>query len=75
VDYTSGLVVHSEWVCLEHAGYPRQKAADWWRQRAPGIPFPSSVQDALASVHRFRRPAHIAVQPSGRFVEIVGARF
>lgn len=75
VDYTSGLVVHSEWVCLEHTGYPRQKAADWWRQRAPGIPFPSSVQDALAFVHRFRRPAHIAVRPSGRFVEIVGARF
>ena len=75
VDYTSGLIVHSEWVCLEHSGYPRQKAADWWHQRAPGIPLPHTVQDALAFVHRFRRPEHIAVRPAGRFVEIVGARF
>ena len=24
----------SEWICLEHTGYPRQKARAWWRQRS-----------------------------------------
>ena len=36
VDYWSGLSSHSEWVCIEHQGYARQKAASWWANRAPG---------------------------------------
>jgi DNA repair protein RadD len=30
VDYQCGLLRHREWVCFEHAGYPRQKAVAWW---------------------------------------------
>ena len=68
-------MTHSEWICLEHGGFPRRKAVSWWRQRAPGIPLPHNVQEALAFVHRLRRPTQIAVRPSGRFVEILDARF
>ena len=75
VDYWSGLVAHSEWVCLEHQGYARQKAASWWARRAPGLPLPSKVEEALQVADRLRCPAEIAVRPSGRFTEIVGARF
>jgi DNA repair protein RadD len=75
VDYWSGLVAHSEWVCLEHEGYARQKAASWWARRAPGLPLPRRVEEALACADRLRCPAEIAVRPSGRFTEIVGARF
>jgi len=75
VDYWSGLSSHSEWVCIEHAGYPRQKAASWWANRAPGMPLPKGVNEALAVSNKLRCPAHIAVRPSGRFTEIVGARF
>jgi DNA repair protein RadD len=75
VDYRCGLVLHREWVCLEHGGFPREKAVAWWRQRGPGLPVPATVTDALAQAERLRVPAAIAVRPSGRFTEVVGARF
>lgn len=38
VDYFSGFLrVASEWVCLEHTGYARQKAERWWKQREPRL--------------------------------------
>lgn len=75
VDYWCGLVAHSEWVCLEHDGYARQKAARWWERRAPGHAVPSKIEEALSCTDRLRCPAEIAVRPNGRFTEIVGARF
>jgi DNA repair protein RadD len=75
VDYTSGLVTHSEWVCLEHTAYPRQKAVCWWLTRAPDQPLPRNVSEALTLTDQLRTPREIALRPSGRFIEIVGARF
>ncbi len=75
VDYRCGLAQHSEWVCIEHGGYPRQKAVSWWANRAPGLPLPARVDEALACTGRLRCPAEIAVRPNGRFTEVVGARF
>ena len=75
VNYWSGLTSHSEWVCIEHQGYPRQKAASWWANRAPGVPLPTDVEEALACTAQLKCPAEIAVRPSGRFTEIVAARF
>jgi len=37
----------SEWVCLEHAGYARQKAVAWWRQRSRE-PLPATAAEAVA---------------------------
>lgn len=75
VTYSCGLATYSEWVCLEHQGYARQKAAEWWRKRAPGCPVPLSVADALAQTSRLARPSDISVRPSGRYLEISGYRF
>lgn len=75
VDYWSGLTHHSEWVCLEHPGYARQKAQAWWARRAPGLPVPGKVADALQLTDRLRCPAQIAVRAQGRYTEIVGTRF
>lgn len=75
VTYSSGLATYSEWVCLEHQGYARQKAAEWWRKRAPGCPMPLSVAEALAQTSRLARPSDISVRPSGRYLEISGYRF
>jgi DNA repair protein RadD len=75
VDYHCGLVRHSEWVCLEHTGYAREKAIAWWRRRAPGRPVPASVNEALGQVRDLAEPDGIAVRPSGRFTEIVNHRF
>lgn len=75
VDYRCGLARHREWVCFEHTGYARQKAAAWWRQRAPGMPVPRTVTEALAWSRQIIAPAEIAVRPQGRFTEIVSVRF
>ena len=75
VDYDSGLATHSEWVCLEHQGYPRRKAAAWWYERAPHLPLPQRVDQALACVAQLRCPAEIAVRPDGRYTRVVAARF
>jgi DNA repair protein RadD len=75
VTYSCGLKSYSEWVCIEHQGYARQKAADWWRKRAPDVPIPLSVEEAIVQASRLTRPCDISVRPSGRYFEITGYRF
>ncbi len=75
VSYRCGLAFHTEWVCIEHEGYARRKAVAWWRARAPQIPVPRSVDEALILTDRLRRPTEIAVRPAGRFTEITDYRF
>jgi DNA repair protein RadD len=75
VDYWSGLTHHSEWVCIEHAGYARRRAVAWWETRAPGLPLPQKVDEAIAQTGQLRRPEAIAVRSKGRYTEVVGARF
>jgi DNA repair protein RadD len=75
VTYSCGLKSYNEWVCVEHQGYARQKALEWWRKRAPGCPMPRTVDDAIAQAGQLARPTAISVRPSGRFLEISGYRF
>jgi DNA repair protein RadD len=75
VTYSCGLKSYSEWVCIEHQGYARQKAVEWWRQRAPGCPVPPTVDQAISEAARLARPSEISVRPSGRYVEVSGHRF
>jgi DNA repair protein RadD len=47
VDYKVGWNQYkSEWVCLEHDGYARQKAIAWWKRRSSD-PVPDSAHDAV----------------------------
>ena len=75
VTYSCGLKSYNEWVCVEHEGYARQKAAEWWRKRAPGCRMPRNVDDAIAQAGQLALPTAISVRPSGRFLEISGYRF
>lgn len=75
VEYQCGLVRHREWIALELTGYPRQKACSWWARRAPTIPVPFTVADALTKTELLAQPTAIQVKPAGKYVEIVGARF
>ena len=52
VTYRCGLAFHTEWVCFEHEGYQRRKAASWWRERAPELEVPESVDEALLLADR-----------------------
>ncbi len=47
VDYRLGLNHwQSEFICVEHDGFARQKAVAWWRQRSPD-PAPDSAERAV----------------------------
>jgi DNA repair protein RadD len=47
VEYQTGFNTYrSEWICLEHDGFARQKAESWWARRSDTPP-PLSVDEAL----------------------------
>ena len=47
VDYQVGFQSwFSEWVCIEHTGWPRQKAESWWRERSDE-PCPQTAEEAV----------------------------
>jgi DNA repair protein RadD len=75
VTYDCGLARHSEWICFEHSGYPREKAIGWWQRRAPQVPAPASVEQALQHLEALRAPSAIQVRPVGQYTEIISARF
>ena len=75
VTYQCGLIQHREWVCLEHTGYPRIKAAAWWQRRAPGQPVPNTVADALEQTDNLPTPVALCAKPVGKYVEIEKVRF
>lgn len=74
VEYWDGhFRVGREWICVEHGGYARQKAVMWWARMVPGIPCPTTVDDAISAAEMYGRcPARIMVQTSGRFDEVIG---
>lgn len=74
VSYQCGLTSHSEWICFEHTGYPRQRAESWWRRRTDA-PIPANVAEATANTPALRQPTAIAVKPVGQYTEIVAVRF
>jgi len=73
VSYQCGLDTFNEWICFEHAGYPRAKAEQWWRALA-GTSVPSTVEEALTREDELPWPSHIRVAPDGRYWKIIGRR-
>ena len=74
VSYQCGIDTFSEWICLEHQGYPRAKAEQWWRALAAGTGVPQTVNEALARQDEMLWPSHIRVAPDGKYWRIVGRR-
>jgi DNA repair protein RadD len=75
VEYLAGLLSVSEWVALEHGGYPRQKAGEWWRRHGGDLPVPATVDDAIVRFGELTRPSHIITRKNGKWHEITGRRF
>lgn len=73
VDYQCGIRQFSEWVCLEHTGWPRLKAEAWWSWRTGERYVPETVEAALEwiEIYGLRCPSAITVKQSGRFPDIV----
>lgn len=75
VTYRCGLMMHSEWICFEHQGYPKQKAVKWWMDRThPGTPVPSMSGEALEYIraHGIGEPGRIQVRRNGKYHEVIG---
>lgn len=76
VEYWNGITrVAREWVCIEHAGYARQKAITWWDQRSNGTPVPNDVASARQAAHGLRQPAGLRLNTGGKYPEIVQYHF
>lgn len=76
VDYQCGLMRHREWVGFESSSdFARRRAVAWWHQRTGNNSAPIRV-DAVLSVQKdLMAPTHIMVKPSGKYFEVVGAKF
>ena len=72
VSYYCGLRMFEEWVCLEHTGYARKLAIDWWRQRSTDkAPPPETVADAFERLDALRTPSHIRVWVNKKYPEVL----
>jgi DNA repair protein RadD len=72
VFYQLGMTEISEFVCLEHKGYARDKAVRWWSERSTD-PVPVSIDDALHSIYRsgIREPKKVVLEPDGKYLRVV----
>lgn len=74
VDYTCGIIRHTEWICFEHTGYAGERAQQWWRRRGGSEPTPKTVLEAIERAGELCLPDEILVRPEGKFTKIVAAR-
>ena len=67
-----GIPLASEWVCVEHSGFPRIKAEQWWAKRCKH-PMPKTVEDAVSICQQggIAEPYKITLRTSGQYPEIV----
>jgi len=71
VDYLCGAQSISEWVCLEHEGFAKRKAALWWRARSLA-PVPN-INDAIDLWLRgaLAMPSRLTARKEGKFWKIL----
>jgi DNA repair protein RadD len=74
VTYRCGLQSVNEYVCLDHEGYAKTKAQNWWIRRAPKF-VPNSVDQALKMTQHLMAPKAIVVNMAAKFPEITSYQF
>jgi DNA repair protein RadD len=72
--YDNMLRVASEWVCLSHSQFARQRAERWWRQRSKIDAIPGSAEEAVEWLEYdsniLRQPAAILVTTKDKYPSI-----
>jgi DNA repair protein RadD len=71
--YVGMMESYSEWVCLEHQGFAKEKACSWVNRRTDKDI--NTVQDALDNYDYFRQPKKIVVNLNDKFPKITGYVF
>lgn len=74
VSYSTGISQVSEFVCLEHEGYAREKAFAWWSKRGEK-PIPETIDEALARTDELKEPTGLLVNFGGKYPNILAYRF
>ena len=74
VSYRCGLQSYDEYVCLDHDGFAKTKAANWWRKRNPSA-LPASVDQALRMTSGLIKPKSIEVNIAKKYPEIIRHNF
>src|SRR5215471_10489880 len=75
VTFQCGIQSFSKWVCLEHRGYARSQAEQFWRVLSGGLSVPRTVDEALNRQDELAWISHIRVAPEGeRYWRIIGFR-
>lgn len=76
VDYVVDLGEKvSEWVCVEHDGFAREKAMAWWGARSYD-PFPKDADHAvlMANAGSLAQPDTITTKKDGKWTRVIGAK-
>ena len=61
--YISQREYKSEWICVEHDGYAREKAVAWWRRRsADPVPVTAEMAVRMANHGSLAEPTAITVR-------------
>lgn len=77
VDYLVGFERFvSEFICVQHTGFAKQKAFEWWRRRT-GMPMPDTALEASGVAERsgLLVPSHLNVDFSGKYPKILAYKF
>lgn len=61
-----------EWICYEHTGFAREKAARWHKRMSDDL-LPTKIADALAC--RFKAPKRVLTRQAGKFHEVLSYEF
>jgi len=75
VTYSCGLRLFTEFVCIEHSGFPSKKARDWWRYAANDNWTPNTVDEAILNIDILRKPKRIRVWLNKEHPEILNHEY
>jgi DNA repair protein RadD len=66
----------SEWVCFDHTGFAKVRAASWWTRRSLHR-VPNSVDEALELIDRgaIRHPDRLTARKEGQFWKLIDVEF
>jgi DNA repair protein RadD len=76
VDYHCALRRFTEYIMLDHKGYPAHLARQWWEMRLPkGYNIPTSVAEGMELVKHLRTPTYVRVALKPKYNEVCGYEF
>ena len=74
VSYYSNLKIFSEYICIEHEGFAKNKANQWWQLRA-NSKSPDTILAAMYLIDSLKKPDKIKVWTNKKYPEIVEVIF